>query len=207
MSFTLPDLHLILHASPYLPHLTCLTLLASQLRKPIGYPAGHHGLYSASRLQGRGLPKHVGRVRMGEQGQALLTLPLHLHFHPLLRPKRYHPVLYDCIKHAWYICFSSHICPSLLVFYILIFLCHDTLQVAINTNLLDLREYLDHIIANTNMTCLTPLGDADTVSLQKLYKCLLTDLLHVAPSYAALLYLSLIYLCCTLLYCFGHTCS
>ena len=38
-----------------------------------------------------------------------------------------------------------------------------TVQVAINTNIFDLREYLDHIIANTNMTCLTPLGDNDQV--------------------------------------------
>ena len=39
-------------------------------------------------------------------------------------------------------------------------------QVAINTNIFDLREYLNHIIASTNMTCLTPLGDTDTVSSQ-----------------------------------------
>jgi hypothetical protein len=100
--------------SPCMPHLTCLTLLTSQLRKPIGHPAGYHGLHSASRLQGRGLPKHVGRVRMGEQGQALLTLPLHLHLHPLLCQKCCHPVLYYCIHYTWHICFSSPLCLSLL---------------------------------------------------------------------------------------------
>jgi coatomer subunit beta len=32
-------------------------------------------------------------------------------------------------------------------------------KVAINTNIADLREFLDHIVSNTNMTCLTPLSD------------------------------------------------
>jgi coatomer subunit beta len=32
-------------------------------------------------------------------------------------------------------------------------------KVAINTNITDLRDFLAHIITNTNMTCLTPLGD------------------------------------------------
>ena len=32
-------------------------------------------------------------------------------------------------------------------------------KVAINTNISDLREFLSHIVTNTNMTCLTPLGD------------------------------------------------
>lgn len=32
-------------------------------------------------------------------------------------------------------------------------------KVAINTNITELREFLEHIVANTNMTCLTPLGD------------------------------------------------
>ena len=35
-------------------------------------------------------------------------------------------------------------------------------KVAINTNITDLREFLDHIVSNTNMTCLTPLGDNNT---------------------------------------------
>lgn len=29
-------------------------------------------------------------------------------------------------------------------------------QVTVNTNITDLREYLDHLIASTNMKCLTP---------------------------------------------------
>jgi hypothetical protein len=33
--------------------------------------------------------------------------------------------------------------------------------VAINTNILDLREFLSHIITNTNMTCLSSLGDGE----------------------------------------------
>ena len=32
-------------------------------------------------------------------------------------------------------------------------------KVAINTNLTDLRDFLSHIVSNTNMTCLTPLGE------------------------------------------------
>jgi len=32
-------------------------------------------------------------------------------------------------------------------------------KVAINTNIVDLNEFLDHIIRHTNMTCLTPMGD------------------------------------------------
>eukprot|EP01038_Epipyxis_sp_PR26KG_P015500 gene15500-20917_t len=35
-------------------------------------------------------------------------------------------------------------------------------KVAINTNILDLQEFLKHIIAHTNMTCLTPLSDLST---------------------------------------------
>lgn len=35
-------------------------------------------------------------------------------------------------------------------------------KVAINTNIADLREFLSHIVTNTNMTCLTPLGDVST---------------------------------------------
>jgi coatomer subunit beta len=35
-------------------------------------------------------------------------------------------------------------------------------KVAINTNINELREFLDHIISHTNMTCLTTLGDNDT---------------------------------------------
>ena len=35
-------------------------------------------------------------------------------------------------------------------------------KVAINTNITDLREFLEHIVHNTNMTCLTPLGDNNT---------------------------------------------
>jgi coatomer subunit beta len=34
--------------------------------------------------------------------------------------------------------------------------------VAINTNIVDLREFLNHIVANTNMTCLTPIEDSFT---------------------------------------------
>jgi coatomer subunit beta len=37
-------------------------------------------------------------------------------------------------------------------------------KVAINTNITDLREFLNHIVTNTNMTCLTPLGDNNSVS-------------------------------------------
>ena len=33
-------------------------------------------------------------------------------------------------------------------------------KVAINTSCTELREFLDHIISQTNMTCLTPLDDA-----------------------------------------------
>jgi len=37
-------------------------------------------------------------------------------------------------------------------------------KVAINTNLTDLKDFLQHIISNTNMTCLsTPLGDSTAV--------------------------------------------
>jgi coatomer subunit beta len=32
-------------------------------------------------------------------------------------------------------------------------------KVAINTNITDLRDFLSHIVSNTNMTCLTPLGE------------------------------------------------
>eukprot|EP01035_Chromulina_nebulosa_P019621 gene19621-25530_t len=35
-------------------------------------------------------------------------------------------------------------------------------KVAINTNILDLKEFLSHIIAHTNMTCLTPIEDSFT---------------------------------------------
>ena len=38
-------------------------------------------------------------------------------------------------------------------------LCGVQNKVAINTNIADLREFLDHIVSNTNMTCLTPLSD------------------------------------------------
>jgi hypothetical protein len=38
-------------------------------------------------------------------------------------------------------------------------------KVAINTNISDLRDFLQHIVTNTNMTCLSPLGDGDAVSL------------------------------------------
>lgn len=37
-------------------------------------------------------------------------------------------------------------------------------KVAINTNITNLREYLNHIITNTNMTCLTPIDDGNVVS-------------------------------------------
>lgn len=37
-------------------------------------------------------------------------------------------------------------------------------KVAINTNFTDLREFLNHITDNTNMTCLTPLGENHSVS-------------------------------------------
>jgi coatomer subunit beta len=36
-------------------------------------------------------------------------------------------------------------------------------KVAINTNITNLREFLNHIIANTNMTCLTPIDDGNVV--------------------------------------------
>lgn len=36
-------------------------------------------------------------------------------------------------------------------------------KVAINTNITDLAEFLNHIVSNTNMTCLTPLGDSNTM--------------------------------------------
>lgn len=36
-------------------------------------------------------------------------------------------------------------------------------KVAINTNITDLREFLAHIVSNTNMTCLSPLGENDSV--------------------------------------------
>jgi coatomer subunit beta len=35
-------------------------------------------------------------------------------------------------------------------------------KVAINTNILDLREFLSHIITNTNMTCLSSLGEGES---------------------------------------------
>jgi hypothetical protein len=35
--------------------------------------------------------------------------------------------------------------------------------VAINTNITDLQEFLTHIVANTNMSCLTPLADFNMV--------------------------------------------
>lgn len=38
-------------------------------------------------------------------------------------------------------------------------------KVAINTNITDLREFLAHIVSNTNMTCLSPLGENDSVRL------------------------------------------
>ena len=37
-------------------------------------------------------------------------------------------------------------------------------KVAINSNITDLQEFTAHIIASTNMTCLTPLDDHNTVS-------------------------------------------
>jgi coatomer subunit beta len=36
-------------------------------------------------------------------------------------------------------------------------------KVAINTNITDLREFLNHLLANTNMTCLTPIDDGNVV--------------------------------------------
>lgn len=36
-------------------------------------------------------------------------------------------------------------------------------KVAINTNITELAEFLNHIVKNTNMTCLTPLGDSNTM--------------------------------------------
>ena len=35
-------------------------------------------------------------------------------------------------------------------------------KVAVNTNILDLREFLNHLVTNTNMTCLTPMADNNT---------------------------------------------
>jgi len=53
-------------------------------------------------------------------------------------------------------------------------------KVAINTNIVDLQDFIQHIISSTNMTSLTPLDDHMAVSiflylLQRLYyycKCL-----------------------------------
>ena len=42
------------------------------------------------------------------------------------------------------------------------------LQVAINTNITDLNEFLDHIIRHTNMTCLTAPGDTGAVGARPL---------------------------------------
>lgn len=36
-------------------------------------------------------------------------------------------------------------------------------KVAISTNITDLGEFLNHIVANTNMMCLTPLGDSNSM--------------------------------------------
>jgi len=41
-------------------------------------------------------------------------------------------------------------------------------KVAINTNITELRPFLSHIVTNTNMTCLSPLGDGDAVSRSNL---------------------------------------
>jgi coatomer subunit beta len=38
-------------------------------------------------------------------------------------------------------------------------------KVAINTNITDLREFLNHIVTNTNMTCLTPLGEVSSSNI------------------------------------------
>jgi coatomer subunit beta len=38
-------------------------------------------------------------------------------------------------------------------------------KVAINTNITDLREFLNHIVTNTNMTCLTPLGEVSATNI------------------------------------------
>ena len=38
-------------------------------------------------------------------------------------------------------------------------------KVAINTNITDLREFLAHIVSNTNMTCLTPLGEVSASNI------------------------------------------
>lgn len=35
-------------------------------------------------------------------------------------------------------------------------------KVAVNTNINDLSEFLSHIVASTNMTCLTPIGDSNS---------------------------------------------
>jgi len=48
-------------------------------------------------------------------------------------------------------------------------------KVAINTNITDLREFLNHIVTNTNMTCLTPLGE---VSAQNIGSDFLAANLH-----------------------------
>lgn len=37
-------------------------------------------------------------------------------------------------------------------------------KVAVNTNITDLREFVNHITSNTNMTCITPLGDKQVLS-------------------------------------------
>jgi coatomer subunit beta len=36
-------------------------------------------------------------------------------------------------------------------------------KVAVNTNIQDMREFVNHITANTNMTCITPLGDKEVI--------------------------------------------
>lgn len=47
-------------------------------------------------------------------------------------------------------------------------------QVTVNTNITDLREYLDHLIASTNMKCLTPEKVCNPNQQQKRFLSFLT---------------------------------
>ena len=54
-----------------------------------------------------------------------------------------------------------------------------------NTNITNLQEFLQHIISNTNMTCLTPLDDGKVSSLSLLFLSLLSNLYQNMTSSAS----------------------
>lgn len=53
-------------------------------------------------------------------------------------------------------------------------------KVVINTNITDLREFLNHVVVNTHMTCLTPIEDSFTVLLVNLSSFISSQLLCIS---------------------------